>query len=109
MTKLGANRYGKQSVRLVRIVRGPVHRVRDLTVAFAPAEVRSKQPGADAVIANGLISRYDCVFDYGGKRLYLRPRSGAGGQVIRDPFVVSTSKDAEIGGPGGTPRVFHLW
>ena len=32
MTKLGANRYGKQSVRLVRIVRGPVHRVRDLTV-----------------------------------------------------------------------------
>jgi urate oxidase len=35
MTELGANRYGKQSVRLVRIVRGPVHRVRDLTVAIA--------------------------------------------------------------------------
>ena len=32
MTELGANRYGKQSVRLVRVVRGPVHRVRDLTV-----------------------------------------------------------------------------
>jgi urate oxidase len=30
--ELGANRYGKQSVRLVRVVRGPVHRVRDLTV-----------------------------------------------------------------------------
>jgi urate oxidase len=34
MTELGANRYGKQSVRLVRVVRGPVQRVRDLTVAI---------------------------------------------------------------------------
>ncbi len=32
MTGLGANRYGKQSIRLVRILRGPVHRVRDVTV-----------------------------------------------------------------------------
>jgi urate oxidase len=35
MTELGANRYGKQSVRLVRVVRGPVHRVRDVTVGIA--------------------------------------------------------------------------
>ena len=35
MTELGANRYGKQSIRLVRVVRGPVHRVRDLTVDVA--------------------------------------------------------------------------
>ncbi len=32
MTELGPNRYGKQSIRLVRVMRGPVHRVRDLTV-----------------------------------------------------------------------------
>jgi urate oxidase len=32
MIELGANRYGKQSVRLVKVTRGPVHRVRDLTV-----------------------------------------------------------------------------
>lgn len=32
MIELGSNRYGKQSVRLVRVVRGPVHTVRDLTV-----------------------------------------------------------------------------
>jgi urate oxidase len=32
MTELGANRYGKQSIRLVRVIRGPVQRVRDLTV-----------------------------------------------------------------------------
>ena len=35
MTELGANRYGKQSIRLVRVIRGPVHRVRDLTVDVA--------------------------------------------------------------------------
>jgi urate oxidase len=35
VTELGANRYGKQSIRLVRVVRGPVHRVRDLTVDVA--------------------------------------------------------------------------
>jgi urate oxidase len=35
MTELGPNRYGKQSIRLVRIVRGPIHRVRDLTVDVA--------------------------------------------------------------------------
>jgi len=32
VTELGPNRYGKQSIRLVRVIRGPVHRVRDLTV-----------------------------------------------------------------------------
>ena len=35
MTELGPNRYGKQSVRLVRVFRGSVHRVRDLTVDVA--------------------------------------------------------------------------
>jgi hypothetical protein len=53
---------------------GP-HRVADLTMAAAPAEVRSKQPGADAVVGNGLLHRFNCVFDYGAGRLYLRPRS----------------------------------
>jgi fibronectin type 3 domain-containing protein len=28
---------------------------------------------------------------------------------LRNPFMVSTSKDSEIGGPGAEPRVFHLW
>ncbi len=32
MTELGPNRYGKQSIRLVRVIRSPVTRVRDLTV-----------------------------------------------------------------------------
>jgi urate oxidase len=32
MTELGPNRYGKQKIRLVRVIHGPVDRVRDLTV-----------------------------------------------------------------------------
>ena len=47
MTELAANRYGKQSVRLVRIVRGPVHRVRDLTVDIA------LEGGFDAAFVEG--------------------------------------------------------
>ena len=36
MIELGANRYGKAAIRLVRVVRGPgAHRLRDLTVAIA--------------------------------------------------------------------------
>ena len=36
MIELGANRYGKAAIRLVRVARGPAgDRVRDLTVAIA--------------------------------------------------------------------------
>ena len=36
MIELGANRYGKAQIRLVRVVRGPgAHRLRDLTVAIS--------------------------------------------------------------------------
>ena len=47
MTELGANRYGKQSVRLVRIVRGETHRVRDCTVDIA------LEGGFDAAFTEG--------------------------------------------------------
>lgn len=46
-------------------------RVRDVEAAFTPAKVRSKQPGADAVVGNGLLDRFHCAFDYAAKRLYL--------------------------------------
>lgn len=58
------------SVAWVRL--GP-HRLPGVRVAFAPANVRSKQAGADAVIGNGLLRRFDCVFDYDAGRLLIRP------------------------------------
>jgi hypothetical protein len=53
---------------------GP-HRLSNVTAAVVPAAVRSRQPGADAVIGNGLLRRFHCVFDYGAGRLYLKPNS----------------------------------
>lgn len=59
-------------------------RFEDVPVSFAPDEARSKQPGADAVVCNGLLSRLNTVYDYAGGRLYLRrrvtPRADAGGK-----------------------------
>ncbi len=50
---------------------------RDLAVVFAPNEVRSKQPGADAVIGGALLGRFNTVYDYAAGRLYIRPRRKA--------------------------------
>ncbi len=41
--------------------------------AFAPAQTRSKQEGADGILGNNFIRRFNVIFDYPHKRLYLRP------------------------------------
>lgn len=56
---------------------GPA-RLDGVVAAFTPAAVRSKQPGADAVVGNGLLRRFDCIFDYAAERLYLRPNAAFG-------------------------------
>jgi hypothetical protein len=53
---------------------GP-HRFDDIEVAYAPDAARSKQPGADAVICGGLLGRLNEVYDYAGRKLYVRPRA----------------------------------
>lgn len=57
---------------MVSLELGPftLHEVR---TASTPAAVRSRQPGADAVLGNGVFSRFNAFFDYGGERLYLKP------------------------------------
>ena len=55
-----------------------------LLLAFAPTLVRSKQDGADAVIGNGLLCRFNVVFDYADTsqaRLWLKPND-----AFDDPF-----------------------
>ncbi len=47
--------------------------LRDVVAAFADARVRSKQPGADGVLANNALRRFNLIFDYANERLYLRP------------------------------------
>lgn len=45
----------------------------DVLAAFADAEVRSKQPGADGVLANNALRRFNLIFDYTNERLFLKP------------------------------------
>jgi hypothetical protein len=59
-------------------------RFTDVAATFAPEEARSKQDGADAIIGNGLLCRFNAVFDYSDTsraRLWLRPN-----KLYGDPF-----------------------
>lgn len=45
----------------------------DIPTVFAPAKVRSKQQGADGILGNGVINRFNIIFDYTHDFLHLRP------------------------------------
>jgi hypothetical protein len=45
----------------------------EVTAKIAPAQVRSKQVGADAVIGNDALRRFNLIFDYRHKLLYIKP------------------------------------
>ena len=74
---LSGDIYGKEG-RVSRILVGPFA-LEDVAVMVTPAAVRSKQEGADAVVGNGLLSRFDVVFDYAHQKLHVRPRGPGSG------------------------------
>ena len=43
--------------------------------SFAPVKIRSKQDDADAILGNGSLRRFNLIFDYFNKKLYLKPNS----------------------------------
>ena len=45
----------------------------DVPTAFPKAEVRSRQPDADGIICNASFLRFQVVFDFNEKKLYLKP------------------------------------
>ena len=47
--------------------------LKNIPTAFAPAEVRSKQEGADGILGNDLVRRFNVIFDYSHNCLYLKP------------------------------------
>jgi len=57
------------------LVQLDTYQLKDLAVGFAPERVRSKQPGADAVIGGSLLARFNTVYDYAGGRLYIKRRT----------------------------------
>ena len=66
--------------RVAKVCLGP-YEIKNVQATFAAAEVRSKQRNADGVIANNLLRRFNLIFDYAGKKLYLKPNSH-----INEPF-----------------------
>ncbi len=51
------------------------HRLTKVPAAVAQAEIRSRQDGADGIIGNSLLRRFDVIFDYAHNRIHLRPNS----------------------------------
>ena len=45
----------------------------DVGVLVVPAEVRSRQDGADAIIGNNLLRRFNVIFDYAHRKIHLSP------------------------------------
>lgn len=60
--------------KISKVILGP-YQISNVVAAFAPAEVRSKQKGADGVIANNLLRRFNLIFDYSNKKLFIKPNS----------------------------------
>jgi hypothetical protein len=68
---LSGDIYGK-SGSIAKLIIGP-YQMENVVATVAKAEVRSKQPDADAIIGIEVLRRYNHIFDYGKKRLYLKP------------------------------------
>ncbi|MCJ7580281.1 MAG: aspartyl protease family protein, partial [Candidatus Aminicenantes bacterium] len=45
----------------------------DVPTAFPKAEIRSRQDGADGILCNRALMRFNVVFDFEGKKLYIQP------------------------------------
>lgn len=70
---LSGDIYGAEG-RVSRVIIGP-YQLEDVLVVVVPAEIRSRQEGADAIIGSGLLRRFNVTFDYSRFRILLRPNS----------------------------------
>jgi hypothetical protein len=69
----GGGIHGKTGI-ISKLFIGPFE-LRNVAASFAPAEAGSMHPGADAVIGGGSLARFNLIFDYSKKILYLRPNT----------------------------------
>ncbi|MBN3036742.1 MAG: hypothetical protein JW861_14245 [Bacteroidales bacterium] len=76
---LSGDIYGKKGP-ISRLIIGD-HELKQVNASFAPAEVRSRQRGADAVMGSGILTRFNLIFDYSNRKLYIKPNSR-----FDDPF-----------------------
>jgi hypothetical protein len=70
---LSGDIYGKTG-NISKLIIGP-YELLNVKASFAPAKVRSKQDDADAILGNRSLKRFNLIFDYPNKMLYLKPNS----------------------------------
>ncbi len=70
---LSGDIYGKSGT-ISKLIIVP-YQIERIQASFANAKVRSKQPNADAVLGNASLKRFNLIFDYANKKLYLKPNS----------------------------------
>jgi hypothetical protein len=68
---LSGDIHGK-SGRISKLIIGP-YELNNVRASIASASVRSKQKNADAIIGSGSLRRFNVIFDYANKKLYLKP------------------------------------
>ncbi len=72
-TGLSGDIYGKKG-RISKLIIGPFE-LKDVTAVFPPAKTRSKQENADGILGNNSLRRFNLIFDYANKKLYIKPNS----------------------------------
>ena len=70
---LSGDIYGREGT--ISRMRLGSHELTKVVVAIAPAAVRSKQQGADAVVGNNALRRFNVIFDYADRKLHIRPNA----------------------------------
>jgi hypothetical protein len=76
---LSGDIYGKTG-NISKLIIGP-YELNNVKASFASAEVRSKQDNADAILGIGSLRRFNLIFDYSNRMLYLKPNTH-----FNDPF-----------------------
>jgi hypothetical protein len=76
---LSGDIYGKKG-KIAKLIIGS-YELNNVEAAIADAAVRSKQDDADAILGCGSLMRFNLIFDYSNKKLYLKPNSH-----FDDPF-----------------------
>ena len=70
---LSGDIYGKTGT-VSRLILGP-YELAPVKASFTNAEVRSRQDNADGILGNASLRRFNLIFDYSGRKLYLQPNT----------------------------------
>jgi hypothetical protein len=70
---LSGDIYGKTGT-IAKLIIGP-YTLNNITASFVDAKIRSRQINADAILGNVSLRRFNLIFDYRNKKLYLKPNS----------------------------------